>query len=156
MPFKNFSIWRGRLPHWRASDVTYYVTFRSRRHLEVWERSLLLRELLKPDGKRWQLLIVSVLPEKTDLVFRVCEDANGLPYELSQIVERAKTKAGKLILKKSGERFSPFYNESFDRILRDESELEERWTEIFEEPISLGLASDPEEYETLWIADSPN
>ena len=30
----NFNVWRGRLPHWRADDVTYYATFRHRRDLD--------------------------------------------------------------------------------------------------------------------------
>jgi len=156
MPFKNFRIWRGRLPHWRADDVTYFVTFRHRRGLDEPERWLLLRSLLKHDGRRWDLLIVCVLPERTDLIFRVLENVAGVAYELSDVVEKAKTKAGKLIVKASGERFPPFYAESYDRIIRDEVELEERWQEIFEAPINLELAEDAEQYEGLWVAGSPN
>ena len=155
MAFRNFKIWRGKLPHWRADDVTYFVTFRHRRPLDESERFLLLRMLIKPDGRRWDLLILCVLPEKTDLIFRVLEAPSGEPYELSEIVEKAKTKAGKLIIKKSCERWPPFYNESFDRILRDEAELEERWEEIFESPSTFELAEDPEEYEGLWVSGAP-
>ena len=61
-----------------------------------------------------------------------------------------------MIIKKSGERWPPFYNESYDRILRDESELEERWEEIFESPSTYELAEDPEEYDALWVADAPS
>ncbi len=156
MAFRNFSIWRGRLPHWRASDVTYFVTFRHRRPLDAMERQFLLRQLLKPDGMRWDLLIVCVLPEKTDLIFRVREASTGQPYELAEIVEKAKNKAGKWIIKKSGEKYSPFYSESFDRILRDDAELEERWQEIFDSPCALEIAEDPEDYDGLWVADAPS
>ena len=156
MPFKNFKIWRGKLPHWRADGVTYFVTFRHRRALNESERELLVRMLIKPDGRRWDLLILCVLPEKTDLIFRVLETPSGEPYELSEIVEKAKTKAGKLIIKKSGEMWPPFYSESFDRILRDELELQERWEDIFDSPSSLELAEDPDEYDGLWVANSPS
>ena len=156
MAFKNFKIWRGKLPHWRAEGVTYFVTFRHRRSLDLAERNVLLRLLIKPDGRRWDLLIACVLPEKTDLIFRVLDAPSGEPYELSEIVEKAKAKAGKLIIKKSGERWPPFYNESYDRILRDENELEERWEEIFESPSTYELAEDPEEYGSLWVADAPS
>jgi hypothetical protein len=155
MSFKNFKIWRGKLPHWRADGVTYFVTFRHRRPLDEGERDTLLRNLIKPDGRRWDLLILCVLPEKTDLIFRVLETADGEPYELSEIVEKAKMKAGKMIIKKSGERWPPFYNESFDRIVRDEIELEERWEEIFESPTTLELAEDPDEYPGLWVSGAP-
>jgi len=153
VPFKNFSMWRGRLPHWRADDVTYYVNFRHRRPLEAAERALLLRALRKPDGRRWDLLILCVLPERTDLMVRVRATVDGPAYELSDIVEKAKSKAGRDITKKSGERYPPFYVESYDRIVRDEVELEERWLEIFDGPVSLELAEDAEDYDALWVAD---
>jgi hypothetical protein len=151
MPFKNFSMWRGRLPHWRADDVRYYVTFRHRRELDEGERHLLFRLLLKPDAQRWDLAILCVLPESTDLIFTVREAPGGQPFELSEIVEKAKQKAGKQIIKKTGERFPPFYSESFDRILRDDAEFEEHWLAILESPVSADICSDPEDYETLWV-----
>lgn len=155
MPWKNFNIWRGRLPHWRADDVTYYVTFRHRRALDDAERRMLLRALIKPDGRRWDLLIVCVLPEVTDLIFKVREAPSGEPYELSDIVEKAKNKVSKEITKRTEERYGPFYNESYDRILRDEAELQEFWERIFESPVTNELAEDPEEYDALWVAEAP-
>lgn len=155
MPWKNFTIWRGRLPHWRADDVTYFVTFRHRRPLDEVERRTLLRALIKPDGRRWDLKIVCVLPERTDLIFTVLEAPTGQPYELAQIVEKAKAKVGRQIMKKTGERYPPFFDESYDRIIRDEAEHEERWQAIFDAPVNEELAEDPEAYDGLWVADAP-
>ena len=152
MSFRNFSIWRGRLPHWRADDVRYYVTFRHRRDLSPEECHILFRTLLKPDGRRWDLQILCVLPAATELIFTVIEAPTGRPYELSEIVEKAKTKAGKLIVKKSGERFSPFYNESYDRIVRDEAEFAERWEQIFD---STPDTDEEDEWEYLWVSPEP-
>lgn len=135
--------------------MNYFVTFRHRRDLDESERQLLLRALLKPEGKKWNLVIVCVLPGETNLIFSVNEAPSGEPYELAEIVERAKTKTGKAIVKKSGERWPPFYNESFDRIVRDDEELEQRWQEILDSPVALELVEDPEEYEFLWVADAP-
>jgi hypothetical protein len=149
-------MWRGKLPHWRADDVTYYVTFRHRRPLDDFERRLLLRALLKPDGRQWDLLILAVLPERTELMFKVLEaPATGRPYELSDIVEKAKTKVGRQIVRKTDERWPPFYEESYDRIVRDEAEVEERWEAIFEAPVAEELAESPEEYDGLWVANAP-
>lgn len=149
MPFRNFSIWRGRLPHWRADDVTYYVTFRHRRALSDDEAVLLFRGLLKPDARQWDLLILCVLPETTELIFKVNESPTGRPYELSDVLEKAKAKAGRTIIKKSGERFPPFYGESYDRIIRDEAELEEHWNRIAQSPLDAGFGED---YVPLWVA----
>ncbi|MBX7133220.1 MAG: hypothetical protein K1X67_11135 [Fimbriimonadaceae bacterium] len=151
MAFKNFKIWRGRLPHWRADGVTYYVTFRHRRDLAPDECELLLRCLLKPDGARYDVSIAAVLPGQTELIFKVHETATGEPYELAQIIETAKRKAGKAIIKKTGERFPPFYEESYDRIIRDEAEFEERWEAILGSPEKFELA-DAENWPGLWVA----
>ncbi len=155
MPFKNFSIWRGRLPHWRADDVTYYVEFRHRRPLSVNECAVVLKSLLKSEGRRWEIIIACSLPEKTELLFTVGHDPSGVPYELSDLVEKAKARAGKLIVKQTGERFPPFYNESYDRIVRDDAELEERWNQILASPVDAELAEDPEEYLALWARNAP-
>ena len=107
----------------------------------------MLRELLKPEGHKWDVLIACVLPETTEMIFTMREDPHGRPYELAEVVEKAKTKAGKAVVKRSGERFTPFFTESYDRIVRDNLELEERWQAIFD--------AAPEEYEALWIAGQP-
>lgn len=153
MPWQNFSIWHGRLPHWRADSVTYYVTFRHRRPLEEPERRLLLGNLLKTQGRQWDVLILCVLPEKTELIFKVLESPKGELYELSDIVEKAKTRTAKEIQKRTEERFSPFYGESYDRILRDDAELQTFWDAILESPVQAELVQDPEDYDALWVSE---
>jgi len=124
--WKNFSIWRGRLPHWRADDVLYYATFRHRRPLQEAERRVLLRALLRPNGSSWRILAVRVGEEESELMFTMLPTAGGAARELADVLEKAKARAGKEICRKSGERFAPFYGESYDRIVRDEAEREER------------------------------
>jgi hypothetical protein len=153
MPFRNFSMWRGRLPHWRADDVRYYVSFRHRRNLDPRERDLLFKALIQPDGRKWDLLIVCVLPDATELMFSVREAPDGRPYELGAIVEKAKLKVGRVVVKKTGERYMPFYTESYDRIVRDDAELEERWSAIVDSPVNAELVEAPESYPTLWVKE---
>ncbi len=150
MAWKNFSIWRGRLPHWRADDVTYYATFRHRRELDETECDDLFKSLVRLQGRKFQFVILSVLPEKSEMLFTVGEKRPGENYELSDLLEKAKAKAGKAIVTRTGERFPPFFNECFDRIVRDEAELEERFLEILQGPVSAGLG-EPEDYPTLWV-----
>ena len=146
----NFSIWRGRLPHWRADNVSYYVTFRHRRDLDDFERGKLLYNLKRADGKKWDLVIACVLPAQTELIFRVTEG-----NELSDIVEKAKKRTGKDIIKKTGEKWPPFYDESYDHIIRDDAEFEEFWTKILDSPVDLELVDEPGEYPELYVADAP-
>lgn len=153
--WSNFSIWRGRLPHWRADGVNYFVTFRHRRPLEDAEMQELFANLLKPQGRKWNVEVLCVIPEKTEMVVTLIEGDRGEPYELSDIVEKAKTKAGKSIIKKSGERFPPFYTESYDRIVRDEEEMATTWETIVEAPVKAEICDDPEEYQFLWVNGAP-
>lgn len=100
-------------------------------------------------------MILCVLPEVTEMMFSVRQSPDGEPYELSDILEKAKLKAGKQIIAKSGERFPPFYTESYDRIVRDEGEIEERWQAIFDSPVRLELVEDSDAYAYLFVADAP-
>lgn len=149
-------MWRGRLPHWRAEDERYYVTFRHRRELTDVEQRIIFGHLLRPQGKKLDYLILCVLPELTEMVFTVEKDSDGEHFELSDVIEKAKTKAGRQIIKSSGERFPPFYGESYDRIIRDEAEFEETWQRIFDSPVNLELVEDPEDWQTLFIKDMPS
>lgn len=149
-------MWRGRLPHWRAEDERYYVTFRHRRELTDVEMRIVFAHLLKAQGRKLEFLILCVLPEMTEMVFKVEKDSDGEHFELSDIVEKAKTKAGRQIIKSSGERFPPFYGESYDRIIRDDAEFEETWQRIFDSPLHLELVNDSEDWQTLFVADAPD
>jgi hypothetical protein len=152
--WKDFHVWRGRLPHWRAEGVLYYVEFKHRRALDEGERGAVLEEVRRSDAKRWDVTAALVLPEITRLLVRAREDPRGGDYELSEIVERAKNRAGKAIVKKSGERFPPFFNESYDRIPRDEAEVEEIFLDLLAAPEREGLADDPESYPFLWVPEA--
>lgn len=112
----------------------------------------LLKALLQPNATRWNVLVVCVLPEATELMATVGTGRDGRAVELSDVVEPAKRRAAKAIVKATGERFGPFYDESYDRIVRDDAEFEERWNAIIESPVACGLASDPDRYPTLWLA----
>ena len=153
--WSNFQIWRGRLPHWRADDVTYYVTFRHRRPLDEHEQNLLLKRLLGSEGRRLEFAVLCVLPEATEMMFSVYDAPKGGKYELSDVVEKAKTKAGREIIKKSGERWPPFYSESYDRIVRDDAEYEETFLRILASPVSAGLCAEPESWDNLFVPNAP-
>lgn len=141
--FKNFSMWRKRLPHWRADDVTYYVTFRHRRDLSPLERQDLFKRLTLL--KDLELFAMAVFADHTELMGRLNSSARK---DLSEIVDRARNKVIKLIQKKSGERFPVFYGETYDHIVRDEAEYEE-----FCDRLLVQIEALDEELETVWFAE---
>jgi hypothetical protein len=143
------------LPHWRADDVVYYATFRHRRSLDEAEMDLLFAALRRPDARRWDLQILCVLPEATELLVTVRNDRGGRPLELSDVIEKAKAKAGRQIVKRTGERFPPLYAESYDRIVRDDAEMEETWVRIWDSPVHTMLVDSPDGWPRLYVANAP-
>ncbi|MCB0825740.1 MAG: hypothetical protein KDC26_06085 [Armatimonadetes bacterium] len=154
--WQNFSIWRGRLPHWRADDVRYYATFNHKRPLEMHEMNILFDRLFRAQRSKFDYLILCVLPEKTEMAFTVNEAPNGEAYELSDVIEKAKRQAGKMIIKKSEERWPPFGAETYDRIIRDEQEFEETFEKILNSPCDAELVEDPSDWLNLYVPDSPD
>lgn len=151
MRFKNFHIWQGRLPHWRADDVTYYVTFRHSRPLDDKERDTLLKALLSSEDRTLLFQIACVLPERSELIFKLVDLPEKRQAEFAKVIEGAKRKAGKQIMKSTGERYPPFWEESYDRIIRDEAEFEERLLTILESPVANGLSELPDDYPQLFL-----
>lgn len=152
--FRNFRIWRGRLPHWRAEGEIYYVTFRHRRPLAPDERRRLLGKLLRLENSVWNLIAACVLPDATEMLFRMARSADGETPEFSEALEKAKASVGRRIAKGAGERFSPFFSESYDRIVRDEEEFEARLDALLGSPVAAGLVEEPEQYDSLFVADA--
>jgi hypothetical protein len=145
--WRNFNVWHGRWPHWRADGVVYYTSFRHRRDLALAERRELFKELLKPDGRKWNLRALIVLADRTEALFTVMEAPHGHDYELSDILGRAQKRAAARIMKASGERFPPFWAEPYDRIVRDEEELAG-----FLKAITEAAGEEADDYDFCWVA----
>jgi hypothetical protein len=141
--FKNFSIWRQRLPHWRADEVTYYVTFRHRRELDVEECRHLFRRIQAL--RDLDVFALAVFTDHTELLARIA----GQPRDdLSAIIDKARKKVSKTSNKASGSTLPLFYNESYDHIVRDEAEYEEFCNNLLVQVEALG-----DDQELVWFAE---
>ncbi len=112
--------------------------------------------MLRAQRSRLDFLVLLVLPERSEMIFNVKKNSDGEEYELSDVIEKAKVKAGRQIIKESGERWPPFSHESYDRILRDQAELEEYATRIIQAPENEGIVEVSEEYKCLLLGDLPD
>lgn len=144
--WQNFSIWRTKWPHWRADGVTYYATLRSKRELTHVERNVLFREFLKREGKHWTLFILFVGPEETQMIFQVTSITKGRPTEFTKLMEKIKSQFGKTLNDEREKRYGVFFNEIYDRIVRDDNEMEELWEAIFNHATEEGFEED-----FLWV-----
>lgn len=119
-PWKDFHVFHQKWPHWRAEDVLYWVWFRHTRTLKDSERAILFKNMISRVGKSCEIFALCVAPGETHLL--LCQ--NGTK-DFAQLIVTAKRKAGKAITDATSERFPPYYEESFDRIVRDVDELNE-------------------------------
>jgi hypothetical protein len=96
-----------------------------------------------------------VLPEKTEAIFQVLQIQSPTPVELTDVLDRAKKRAAKIMLQRSPDTRPPFYDESFDRIIRDDAEYEALWEAILMAPVNHELVEDPESYGGLYVRYAP-
>lgn len=148
--WKNFSIWRGRFPHWRADAVLYYVAVKHKRALEDAEKRHLFQEFLRPNDRKWTVRALAVTDSKTEALVSLHHAPYGAPFELADIVRRAVRRASKAIMAGSGERWAPVYEEPFDRIMRDDEETS-RFLEEMVEHVSLTGSEPGSEYEFFMV-----
>jgi hypothetical protein len=147
--WQNFSIWRGRFPHWRADDVRYYVSFPHRTPLTPDECDQLFAALLRFNGRKLSYFVLSVVPEKTEALFETHEASDGEPFEFSDVFAKAQ----KRFVKKSPQHARAFYAEVFDRIVRDDDEFSNLFDEIITLPERSDHIADADHWDCTYVAE---
>jgi thiamine-phosphate pyrophosphorylase len=131
-----------RLPHWRLDGATYFVTFRIRTgEFRPMERSVILDHVRAGDPKYYTLIAAVVMPDHVHLILRP-----GEGVELSRIMQGTKGVLAKKINDLRDVRGHVWQDESWDRIVRDQGELDEKVQYCLENSVKKGLAEDPWDY----------
>ena len=155
----HLTIHRRNLPHWELGGATYFITFRLTRDasdspLTVEERGHIQRAILSMDGALWQVHMLTIMPDHVHILATPCEQATGKSQPLSDILKRIKGRTAREINLQRG-RVGPFWQkESFDRIVRDDHEYNEKAQYILNNAIKAGLVEDGWEYDGFWCESS--
>ena len=126
------NIYNGKLPHWRMDGSTYFVTWRlavSQPPLEHDERTLVATAIKHFHGKRYDLLAYVVME---DHVHVVASPNDGL--KLQEIVHSWKSYTANRLQRDFGRMGMLWQDEYFDRIIRNEIELEQKLIYILDNP----------------------
>ncbi len=150
-----------RLPHFERSWAKYMVTFSTvgRRVLSPPARAIVLESLLFTQRQgRWQLFAACVMPDHVHALFepQVKErDADGNPifWSLTELLHSVKSFTAHAINKKEGSSGSVWEKESFDRMIRSDADLEEKFQYICGNPWNSAVVSITEPYPWLWTPD---
>lgn len=133
---------RRRLPHWTLAGSTYFITFRvNSGELTEAERSIVLTHIRDGHEKFYSLIGTVVMP---DHVHAILEPTGE--FTLSRITKGIKgVSARKINLARSG-RGQVWQDESWDRILRNQDELDEKLKYMLDNPVRKGLVEDGWDY----------
>lgn len=126
------SWYRRKLPHWRQDQVTYFVTWRLARgqqELDSDERDWVLTAMRRFEGERYELPAYVVMD---DHVHALLTPFAG--YELEKIMHSWKSFTARQ-MQRGGKRFGRVWqDEYFDRIVRDDSEFQQKLDYIIRNP----------------------
>jgi alanyl-tRNA synthetase/REP element-mobilizing transposase RayT len=150
--------YKRRLPHFERPWAKYMVTFTTREHrkLSPAERDIILETILHDAGRKYELYAACVMPDHVHLLLEPQiekEDTGDKPlfYALSDILQTLKSVSSHRINKAAGVKGQHVWeNESFDRLIRSEHDLEEKFHYICRNPWDAAVAALDEDYQWLW------
>ena len=136
----NFHLHKRHLPHWQVGGRSYFVTFRSVIGvLPSGALEIVKYHILFDHARRYDLLFGVVMPDHVHLLFRPLVKEDGSWYELPQIIRGIKGTSAKRINSLLGRSGSVWQEEYFDRMIRDEEEMLEKWNYMWKNPLKEGL-----------------
>jgi alanyl-tRNA synthetase/REP element-mobilizing transposase RayT len=149
---------RRNLPHFERPWAKYMVTFstRERRQLTPPERDLVLKSVLYAhDHGQYQIYAACVMPDHVHLLFEPQikeqdKEGRSVFWSLSDILQGIKSASAHNINKLSGQSGHVWEQESMDRMLRGQSDLEEKFHYICRNPWEAGIVDATESYQWLW------
>ena len=152
---------RRNLPHFERPWARYFVTFSTheRRQLAPEERDLVLKSVLYAhEHRQYQLYAACVMPDHVHLLFEPQikeqdKDGNPVFWSLSDILQGIKSASAHNINKASGQEGVVWEKESMDRIIRGQSDMEEKFHYICRNPWDAGVVPATEPYPWLWTPD---
>jgi REP element-mobilizing transposase RayT len=150
-----------RLPHFERPWAKYAIAFSTyqRRFLSNEERDIVLQSICY-GHERWQyeLYVACVMPDHVHLLFEPQVKSEGalgqsIFWSLTEILHGIKSSTAHRINKLRRETGPVWDRESFDRLIRSESDLEEKFSCICDNPWNSKVLDPDDDYRWLWTQD---
>jgi REP element-mobilizing transposase RayT len=147
-----------RLPHFERPWGKYAVAFSTlkRRQLTPQERHIVLQSILYGhEHQQYELYAACVMPDHVHFLFEPQikeQDAEGntVFWSLTEILQGIKSATAHRINRAAGRHGVVWEKESFDRLIRLERNLQEKFEYICRNPWDAGVAQQNEDYPWLW------
>ena len=140
------------LPHFERPWAKYAVTFSTheRRALSEEDREIVLRAILHEHGGRCHLYAACVMPDHVHLLVEPKMNDAGEFVPLAKILYSIKSFTAHEINKAAGRTGPVWEKESFDRLIRSESDLQEKFSYITRNPWDNNIVSANDDYRWVW------
>ncbi|MGI9088491.1 MAG: DEAD/DEAH box helicase [Chthoniobacterales bacterium] len=155
-----------RVPHFERPWSKYAITFatRNRRVLPDSARDMVLESILRWKDNRYELYAACVMPDHVHLLIEPMiegqSDAETTTFfSLEKILHSIKSFTANRINKLEKATGPIWENESFDRLIRSESDLQEKFHYITRNPWDAGVAGPRDGYAWIWypgVEDLPS
>ncbi|MFH0990560.1 MAG: transposase [bacterium] len=139
---EELKITRRHLPHWTIDGSIYFVTFCAYETMfDRNEQRIVLDHIKEGDGKFYTCYAVIVMPDHVHLLLKPKEGVT-----LSRIMHGIKGVSAHKINQYRNAKGVIWQKESFDRIVRDGNEFDEKLNYMYNNPVKKGLTENPENY----------
>jgi RecG-like helicase/REP element-mobilizing transposase RayT len=151
---------RPRLPHFEKPWAIYAVTITTarRRSLAPQARTIVLNAWRYFHNARYELFAICVMPDHVHALFQPWPKNEASHEEtrlwsLTELMRSLKSFTAREINRAEGKTGAVWEKESFDRLIRSESDLHEKFHYILRNPWDAGVAGQNEAYPWIWTQD---
>jgi Ser-tRNA(Ala) deacylase AlaX/REP element-mobilizing transposase RayT len=148
------------LPHFEKPWAIYHITLTTleRRQLTPAARDIVFECIRHWNDRRYRLVAACVMPDHTHLIIQPgieAQDPDGDPvfYSLSTILHTLKSFTAHEINKQAKASGSVWEKEKFDRYIRSDADLEEKFHYVCRNPWDAGLVQLNEPWPWLWTPE---
>ena len=152
---------RRNLPHFERPWAKYAITFATRNHrqLSTKARDIVLKSILRWKDQRYELYATCVMPDHVHLLIepmieRADDSGNPIFFSISKILHSIKSFTATRINKIEMTTKPVWETESFDRLIRSESDLQEKFHYIMRNPWNSDVAEHEKDYPWVWYPGS--
>ena len=135
------------MPHWQIGGSLYFITFRSKLGVLSEEALALVKHHILFDHRRkYELFFGVVMPDHVHVMLSPLEKEKGSWFSLAEIIKGIKGSSARSINKLLSRTGTVWQEDYFDRIVRDEKEMIEKYTYMWNNPLKANLVSSVEKY----------
>ncbi len=148
-----------RLPHFERPWSKYAITFTTfrKRQLSPTAREVVLDCILHWQPQRYELYAACVMPNHVHFLLEpaikeTAPDGTPVFFPMTEILHTIKSFTAHEINQLEKKRGPVWVQESFDRLIRSESDLQEKFAYITRNPWDAGVVSANEDYPFVWAS----